>query len=77
MITGKWLSRLRQYRQDELPMDIDDWPEDWRDEFEERAAIMDKEFYGSLDQEDSEQWAETIVRALYRLYQKERLNDVR
>ena len=55
---------------DELPANIADWPEDWREEYEERAAIMDKEYYGSLSREAAEAWAETIVRAYYRLHQK-------
>lgn len=54
----------------ELPANITDWPEDWREEFEERAAIMGGEFYGSLSRPEAEAWAETIIRALYRLQQK-------
>lgn len=53
----------------ELPADIDDWPAEWREEFEERAAIM--EFDGSLNRQEAEAWAETIVRAAYRLRQKD------
>ena len=51
-----------------LPADINLWPEDWREEYEERAAIMDKDFYGSLSRAEAEQWAETIVRAFYQCF---------
>ena len=50
---------------DELPDNIADWPKDWREEFEERAAII--QYDGLLNREEAEQWAETIVRAAYRL----------
>jgi hypothetical protein len=49
----------------ELPSDVRDWPEDWREEFEERAAIM--EYDGMLSRPEAEQWAETIVRAAYQV----------
>jgi len=52
----------------ELPDRIADWPEPWREEYEERAAIM--EFDGMLSRQQAEQWAETIVRAAYRLNHK-------
>ena len=71
-VTGDLVETLRQYkrdlleilRQDELPVDIAAWPQDWREEFEERAAIM--EYDGDLSRDEAEQWAETIVRAFYR-----------
>ncbi len=54
---------------DELPNDVTDWSPDWWEEFEERAAIM--EFDGNMSRLDAETWAETIVRAAYRLKCKE------
>ena len=69
IIVGKWRQRLREYQQFgqtvELPEDIDCWPADWKEEFEERAAIM--EYDGMLDRPQAEQWAETIVRAAFRV----------
>ena len=53
----------------ELPVDLNDWPEDWYEEYLERAAIM--EFDGNLAREEADQWAETIVRAAYRVKWKE------
>jgi len=53
---------------DELPATVNDWPEDWRDEYEERAGIM--EFDGNLSRQEAEQWAETIVRAAFKVRQK-------
>ncbi len=49
----------------DLPTNIADWPEDWREVFEERAGIM--EYDGYLSRDEAEQWAETIVRAAYKL----------
>ena len=69
MILGKWLRRLNEYRQGELPSDMDDWPEDWREVYEERAAIM--EYDGNMPRPQAEQWTETIVRAAYQV--KERM----
>ena len=60
----KWRVRLQQFRQDELPTDIEDWPEDWQEKFEEQADIM--EFDGGLTRQQAEEWAETIVRAFYK-----------
>ena len=51
--------------EDDLAPNPDDWPDDWRYVYEERAAIM--EFDGNLNRQDAEQWAETIVRAAYKL----------
>ena len=39
MMLAKWLTRLQEYRQGKLPPDMDQWPQDWREEYEERAAI--------------------------------------
>jgi len=66
------LERLRHHksalmsllRQKELPSDISNWPEHWREEFEERAAIM--EYDGGLPRLEAEKKAETIVRTFYR-----------
>jgi len=66
---GKWRLRLRQFRQGELPADVADWPEEWLEEFEERAAIM--EFDGELTTVEAEDWAETIVRAFYQLNKRD------
>lgn len=52
---------------DDLPADVADWPEHWRYLYEERAAIMNRDYYGSLSREDADQRAETIVRAAYRV----------
>ena len=49
---------------EELPIEIANWPEDWREEFEERTAIMTED--SGLPCAEAEQWAETIVRAFYR-----------
>lgn len=40
MIINRWLSRLRQYRQDELPANVADWPQDWQEEYEEQVAAI-------------------------------------
>ena len=49
-----------------LPSNVSDRPEDWQYEYEERAAII--EYDGDLNRPEAEQWAETIVRAAYRLH---------
>jgi hypothetical protein len=49
----------------ELPARVEDWPEAWREEFEERAAIM--EYDGMMSRPEAQQWAQTIVRAAYRV----------
>ncbi len=46
-----------------LPARVEDWPEEWRDRHEERAAIM--EFLGELPREDAERRAESCVRAAF------------
>lgn len=53
---------VRPYKTD-LPAEIEDWPDDWRYVYEERAAIM--EYDGNLSRPEAEQWAETIARAAY------------
>ena len=70
-VTDDLAETLRQHkpdlleilRQDELPIDIAAWPQDWREEYEERAAIM--EYDGNLSRDEAEQWAETIIRAFH------------
>ena len=57
--------RLVRPHEHALPDDVNDWPEDWREEFEERAAIM--EYDGNLSRGKAEQWAETIVRAAWNI----------
>ena len=62
------LDRLRALRVGkslDLPAltDIDDLPMDWREEFEERAAIM--EFDGNMSRQMAECRAEIIVRTAY------------
>jgi hypothetical protein len=52
----------------DLPQRVDDWPEDARDHFEERAAIM--EFGGCLPRAEAERRAEAIVREHWRNAQK-------
>ena len=47
----------------ELPDVLADWPEEWREVFEERAAIM--EYDGGLSQVDATARAEGIVRTMY------------
>lgn len=44
-----------------LPPDLADWPEDAREEWEERAAIM--EYDGGATRADAEMLAEERVRA--------------
>jgi len=48
----------------ELPQRVEDWPEDAREHFEERAAIM--EFGGCLHRDEAERCAEAIVRERWR-----------
>jgi hypothetical protein len=48
----------------DLPQRIEDWPEDARDHFEERAAIM--EVGGCLPRAEAERRAEAIVRERWR-----------
>ena len=65
-----WRARLREYLGAELPDSIGEWPRAWLDEFDERAAIM--EYDADMPREQAEAWAETIVRAAYRLDHKRR-----
>jgi len=46
---------------DVLPAQVADWPEDWREAVEERAAIM--EYDGRLPRDEAEAQAEQRVRA--------------
>jgi len=48
----------------ELPAAQADWPEEWRERFEERAAIM--EYDGGLPRPEAERRAEVLVREAYR-----------
>jgi len=48
----------------ELPARMDDRPDGWREEYEERAAIL--EYDGMMNRPQAEEWAETIIRAAYR-----------
>jgi len=47
-----------------LPDHIDDWPPDARENYEERAGIM--EHHGGMERRQAERLAERIVRALWR-----------
>ena len=51
----------------DLPSDLSDWPEEWHESYEERAAIM--EYDGELDRLEAEERAEEIVREAYRRQQ--------
>lgn len=53
---------------DDLPPNVNDWPEDWRYVYEERAGIM--EYDGNLTRQEAEQRAETIARAAYSVRDK-------
>ena len=46
-----------------LPPDLADWPEDWRDYFEERAGIFEAD--GELPRAQAEQQADTETRQAY------------
>lgn len=46
-----------------LPQRLSDWPPAYRDQYEERAAIM--EFDGGVSREDADKWAETILREIF------------
>jgi len=64
-----------QPSRNELPEDIGQWPENWRAEFTEQAdafqvALLEtasSRSDGDLSRQQAEEWAETIVRAAYRL----------
>jgi hypothetical protein len=47
-----------------LPVCLADWPEGWRESFEERAAII--QYDGGLPQPEAERRAEELVREAYR-----------
>lgn len=59
--------RARQVRawiqRPELPERVEDWPEEAREHFEERAGIM--EFHGGLTRDEAERQAETSVRSCW------------
>jgi len=47
-----------------LPAALADWPAEWRERYEERAAIM--EYDGSLPREEAEHRAQELVRESFR-----------
>lgn len=47
-----------------LPVCVSDWPPEWRDSYEERAAIM--QYDGGLSRAEAEHRAEELVREAYR-----------
>ncbi len=55
--------RLRSWviGDDDLPGHLDDWPADWHEAYEERAAIM--EYLGGLPRPEAERRALQITRA--------------
>lgn len=46
-----------------LPPNVDDWPQQWRESYEERLAIM--LYHGGLDEEQAKQLAEESTRNTY------------
>ena len=48
---------------DDLLIYLDDWPDDWRESYEERAAIM--EYDGGLTKSKAEKLSEIIQRDAY------------
>ena len=46
-----------------LPVNISEWPEEWRETYEERAAIM--EFDGELSRPTAEKEAERLQREAF------------
>jgi hypothetical protein len=52
----------------DLPAAVADWPADWREVFEERAAIM--EYDGGLPRPEAEARAEELVREAHRRSQE-------
>ncbi len=73
LLSTKWREQLRLYCQDDLPIDISDWPKDWQEEFEERVAIMECD--GELVQQEAERQAEDIVRDAYQAYLTQKEED--
>ena len=51
-----------------LPSNLADWPEEWRESYVERAAIMEHD--GGLDQPEAEQRAEDLVREAYQRHER-------
>lgn len=48
----------------DLPANLVEWPEEWQEAFDERAAIM--QFEGKLDLVQAERRAEEVVREMFR-----------
>ncbi len=48
----------------ELPVDINDWSEYWREAYEERVAIMEND--GDMSRKQAEKEAEKLIREEYR-----------
>ena len=44
----------------DLPADISQWPQDWRDQYEERAAVL--EYSSGADRRQAETTSEELVR---------------
>ncbi len=65
LVKPRSVSKVARTKAGELATEITDWPEDWREVYEERAAIM--EYDGNMPRPQAEQWAETIVRAAYKV----------
>jgi len=47
----------------DLPSDQNDWPEYWKEAYEERAAIM--EYDGGMNRGEAEKKAERLIREEY------------
>jgi len=50
----------------DLPSNVADWPEEYKEIYDERAAIM--EFDGEIDRQEAEIQAEAQVRAIHYLH---------
>ena len=48
-----------------LPKKIKDWPDRWREDFEERAGIM--EYDGGITKEEAEAQAEWVLRCQFKM----------
>jgi hypothetical protein len=53
-----------------LPADVQQWPDDWRIDYEERVAILHYDGGQALD--FAERMAEQIIRDDYRRYQEQK-----
>ena len=51
----------------DLPADLGDWPKEWREAYEERAAIM--EYDGGLSRSEAERLSEELQREAYKRQQ--------